>query len=90
MLRDKRIAEDLTQAELAGLAAVGRQWLNAFEHGDKPGARLDMVMRVIAALDTAVSLGGPDRPPVPAGTDVSSDAAAPSIDLDALLAEFDR
>ena len=81
-LRDARLADDLTQAALAELAGVGRQWLNAFEAGDKASAPLDMVMRVVAALDVAVVLSRP----VPTAT-----AAVPDIvDLDAYLSEFDQ
>ncbi len=56
LLRDLRRAADLTQADLADRAQVGRQWLNAFERGDKASAPLDMVMRVAAALDARLVL----------------------------------
>ncbi|MFD3703928.1 helix-turn-helix domain-containing protein [Nocardia sp. NPDC058658] len=55
-LREARIVEDMTQQALASIAGVGRQWLNAFEAGQKPSAPLDMVMRVIAALGVSVKL----------------------------------
>lgn len=56
-LRERRQHLGLTQVELAARAGVGRQWLNAFEMGDKPSAPLDMVLRVAAALDVEVVLG---------------------------------
>ncbi|MFC6011013.1 helix-turn-helix transcriptional regulator [Nocardia lasii] len=77
-LREARIAEDITQQALASLADVGRQWLNAFEAGQKSSAPLDMVMRVISELGVSVTLS--QRAPTPApGIDHEP------IDLDALL-----
>ena len=46
---------------LAEIAGVGRQWLNAFEMGDKPSAPLDMVMRVADALGVSLLLTRPVR-----------------------------
>ncbi|MFT4128225.1 MAG: helix-turn-helix transcriptional regulator [Gordonia sp. (in: high G+C Gram-positive bacteria)] len=77
-LRAVRLDERITQSALAALAGVGRQWLNAFEMGDRPSAPLDMVMRVAAALGVSVRL---DRPPAPRG----GTARNTPIDLDALL-----
>ena len=84
-LREIRVAEQITQSALADLAGVGRQWLNSFEMGDKPSARLDMVMRVATALGVTVVLA----PAVPAGAQGDRPDDEP-IDLDALLSEFDR
>lgn len=81
-LREIRVADEVTQSALADLAGVGRQWLNAFEMGDKPSAPLDMVMRVAAALDATLVLTPPTYPR-------GSPAAAP-IDLDAHLRNYLR
>jgi transcriptional regulator with XRE-family HTH domain len=81
-LRQERIQEEISQSALADLAAVGRQWLNAFELGDKPSAPMDMVLRVAAALGVTVVL----RPPQP--PEVTDDDAP--VDLDQLLGGFDR
>lgn len=81
-LRQARIREEISQSALADLAAVGRQWLNAFELGDKPSAPMDMVLRVAAALGVTVVLHPPQPPEV-------ADDDAP-IDLDELLGGFDR
>jgi transcriptional regulator with XRE-family HTH domain len=82
VLREVRIAEQITQVALAQLAGVGRQWLNAFEMGAKPSAPLDMVMRIVAALDAPITLARPaPRAPSPIGE---------PIDLDALLREYDQ
>jgi transcriptional regulator with XRE-family HTH domain len=84
-LREARLADDLTQAALAELAHVGRQWLNAFEMGEKASAPLDMVMRVIAALDVTVVL---TRPALAAST-VDAEASE-AFDLDKHLSGYDR
>ncbi|WP_051399382.1 helix-turn-helix transcriptional regulator [Haloechinothrix halophila] len=76
-LREIRTAEGITQSALAQLADVGRQWLSTFEMGEKPSAPLDMVMRIIAALDVSVTLSRP-APPAPV------DEEEP-VDLDALI-----
>lgn len=84
-VREARKADGLTQAALADLADVGRQWLNSFEMGEKASAPLDMVMRVIAALDVAVVLTRPS---------LDSTAAKPMVaepfNLDEYLSEYDR
>lgn len=84
-LREIRLVDGMTQAALAELAHVGRQWLNAFEMGGKGSAPLDMVMRVIAALDVAVVL---TRPPLAAAT--ANTEAAEAFDLDEHLSGYDR
>lgn len=81
-LREARIDDGMTQSALAQIAGVGRQWLNSFELGEKPSAPLDMVMRVIAALRTPVTL---TIPPTPA-----NGTAVPEIDLDALLRQYNQ
>lgn len=83
-LREVRVADGVTQSALAELAGVGRQWLNAFEMGDRPSAPLDMVMRVLAAIGATVTLA-PSlsvAEPTPAGEE--------PIDLDELLREYDQ
>lgn len=79
-LRDVRVAEAITQSALANIAGVGRQWLNAFEMGDKPSAPLDMVIRVAAALGVSVAL-------TPSTADrAAAEIADPDlVDLGALL-----
>lgn len=84
-LREARLADGLTQAALAELAHVGRQWLNSFEMGEKVSAPLNMVMRVVAALDVSVVLS---RPPMSAAT--ANPEAAEPFDLDEYLSEYDR
>ncbi|MGP9723336.1 helix-turn-helix domain-containing protein [Corynebacterium sp. AOP40-9SA-29] len=53
-LREVRLEKKITQSTLAEKASVGRQWLNAFELGDKWTAPLDMVYRVLSALEVTV------------------------------------
>ncbi len=46
-----RSAAGLTQAELAEIAGVSRTWLIHFEAGKKRRAQMDVVFKVISALD---------------------------------------
>lgn len=59
---------------LAARAKVGRQWLIGFELGDKHSAPLDMVFRVLSALDLDLTL----TPPPP-------QTSPPPIDLDEII-----
>ncbi len=63
-VRKARAEAGMTQAELASDAGVGRQWLVAFEAGDKISAPFDMVMRVLRVLELEVTLDPsmPKRP----------------------------
>lgn len=81
-LREVRLRLEMTQTEAAQRAGVGRPWLNQFEGGRKPGAPLDMVMRVADALAVTVSLQRAPAREVP--------APAPTVDLDELLMEYRR
>ncbi len=76
-VRDARVLAGISQAELAADARVGRQWLVAFESGDKLSAPFDMVMRVLRVLGLDVTLDpsiparpGRGRPFVPKATEV--------------------
>jgi len=60
--RQARLDAGISQSELAQRSRVGRQWLNAFEAGDKPTAPLDMIMRVAEALGVELVLA-PARNP---------------------------
>ena len=53
VVRERRRALGLSQAECAGRAGVGRQWLSALESGHER-AELVLVMRVLASLDLQV------------------------------------
>lgn len=53
-LREVRLEKGITQSALAEKTNVGRQWLNAFELGDKWTAPLDMVYRVLSTLEVSV------------------------------------
>ncbi|MQY18068.1 helix-turn-helix domain-containing protein [Nocardia macrotermitis] len=85
-LREIRVADEITQSALAALAGVGRQWLNAFEMGDKSSAPLDMVMRVAAALDVTLVLAPPDRHRI----DMQYGIDDEPIDLAAHLEQYNR
>ena len=77
-VRKARAEAGLTQTELASDAGVGRQWLVAFEAGDKLSAPFDMVMRVLRVLELEATLDPSlpkrprrqDQPFIPKATDV--------------------
>lgn len=66
-LREVRLERGITQSALAAKANVGRQWLNAFELGDKWTAPLDMVHKVSSALGATIIF---EPLPVSQATDV--------------------
>lgn len=80
-VRGRRQDLRLSQAELAARAGVSRAWLNAFEAG-KPTAQLDLVIRLLDALDLRLALDDGDR--------TINDRARPgaAVDLDALLDDY--
>ncbi len=49
LIRDRRRALGLDQAELADRIGVGRLWVNQVERG-KPGASIGLVLRALAAV----------------------------------------
>lgn len=55
-VRSARQGAGLTQADLARQAKVGRTWLSQFEDGQKVSARMDMVFRLLAALDLPLDI----------------------------------
>jgi transcriptional regulator with XRE-family HTH domain len=50
-LKAVRLSKSLTQAQLAKQAGVSRAFVIGLERGDKPGAELARVLRVLQALD---------------------------------------
>jgi HTH-type transcriptional regulator/antitoxin HipB len=78
VIRRQRRRLGLSQADLAGRAGVGRQWLVDVEHG-KARAELGLVLRTLAALDLALTLAGDD-----AAATQRDDRIAP-IDIDAII-----
>ena len=80
LVRGRRRALGLSQAELAAKANVSRQWISAFELG-RPGSELRLILRLLEALGLRLSVD-----PV---EEAQPDRQAPSdaVDLDALLEE---
>jgi HTH-type transcriptional regulator/antitoxin HipB len=78
LVRGRRLALGLSQAELAARANVSRQWISAFELG-RPGSELRLILRLLEALDLRLSASPIGE--APEKGQVSSDA----VDLDALL-----
>lgn len=75
-IRRARLDKDLSQAELAERAGVGRPWLSEVENG-KRTAEIGRILLVLSALDLAVELVAAPAP---------GDGA--HVDIDALLAEL--
>jgi transcriptional regulator with XRE-family HTH domain len=50
-IRSLRLAQSLTQDQLAKAAGVSRAFVIGLEHGNKPGAELSRVLRVLQALE---------------------------------------
>jgi y4mF family transcriptional regulator len=54
LIRDRRKALGLDQSALAEQIGVGRVWVNQVEKG-KPGAKLSLVLRALAAVGVELS-----------------------------------
>lgn len=80
-VRGRRLALELSQAQLAARAGVSRQWVNAFEAG-KRTAELGLVLRVLDALDLGLDLRERSSSP--------GRGASGATDLDALLKDYGR
>jgi HTH-type transcriptional regulator/antitoxin HipB len=78
LIRQQRRRLGLNQADLAGRAGVGRQWLVDIERG-KAGAELGLILRTLAALDLTLTVRGDDE----AGR--HPDDAITAIDIDAIV-----
>jgi HTH-type transcriptional regulator/antitoxin HipB len=80
LVRGRRRALGLSQAELAVRANVSRQWISAFELG-RPGAELRLILRLLEALGLQFSVDPVDE------ARRKHQAPSDAVDLDALLAE---
>ena len=60
LIKDRRRALGLDQAELAERIGVGRLWINQVELG-KPGAGMGLVLRALAAVSLELWADEPDR-----------------------------
>jgi HTH-type transcriptional regulator/antitoxin HipB len=78
-IRGRRQALGLTQGELASMAGVSRDWVNAFE-GGKPTVELAHVLRVLDALGLRLDLDE-------GGSRMDAHVASP-VDLDDVLEEY--
>lgn len=83
LIRSRRKARGLGQAELAEMVGVSRRWLNQVEAG-KPGASLSLVLNTLNALNIQIDVrANEDRP--------SSEGIAPVLgpDIDDILGDYD-
>jgi y4mF family transcriptional regulator len=78
-VRGRRQKRGLSQADVARLAGVSRQWVSEFESG-KPTAELRLVIRLLDALQLSLSLDERD-----ADSRTSLPSVSSAIDLDVLL-----
>jgi HTH-type transcriptional regulator/antitoxin HipB len=91
LIRDRRRALKLDQAELAGLIGVSRLWVNQIERG-KAGAGLGLVLRALDALGLTLTA----RPETAQGQGQGQgqgETAPPPIvtpDIDAIVAAHRR
>jgi HTH-type transcriptional regulator/antitoxin HipB len=81
-VRGRRQRLGLSQADVARLAGVSRQWVSEFESG-KPTAELRLVIRLLDALQLSLSLDERD-----ADGRTSLPSVSSVIDLDVLLDEY--
>jgi HTH-type transcriptional regulator / antitoxin HipB len=84
IIRDRRRALSLDQAELATRIGVKRLWVNQVERG-KPGASLGLVLRALAAVD--VEIWGAA---VVKSHDNSDDTLPATTDINAIVAQAKR
>ncbi len=86
LLKDRRRALGLDQADLAAQIGVSRLWVNQVERG-KPGASLGLVLRALAALGIELSGHALDKQ-----GEKRPSAVAPIVapDIDAVVANSRR
>jgi HTH-type transcriptional regulator/antitoxin HipB len=60
LIKDRRRALGLDQAELAERIGVSRLWVNQVERG-KPGAGLGLILRALADLGVELTVGTTDQ-----------------------------
>ena len=78
-IRDERLNQNLTQAQLASKARVSREWLSGVERGERSGAELSKILQVFSALDLEVRVASrsPEESTHPDSTGANSSAAFP-------------
>jgi y4mF family transcriptional regulator len=83
LIRSRRKARGLGQAELAEMVGVSRRWLNQVEAG-KPGASLSLVMNTLNALNIQIEVRANEDRPSPEGI-----APVLGPDIDDILGDYD-
>lgn len=79
LIRQRRRAQHLDQAELARRVGVSRQWIIGIEKG-KVRADLNLVLRTLAALGVVLRADGPEPAESP------GPGRRPVVDIDDVLA----
>ena len=83
LIRDRRRARELDQAELARSVGVSRLWINQVEKG-KPGASLGLVLRTLDVLGIRLQTA-PET-----GVDVATGEPVITADIDEIVANARR
>jgi HTH-type transcriptional regulator / antitoxin HipB len=83
LIRDRRRALGLGQAELAAKVGASRLWVNQIERG-KPGASLGLVLRTLATL--GLTLHGADAQQPAELSRSKRPAPVTSVDINAVIA----
>lgn len=76
LIRSRRKARGLGQAELAEMVGVSRRWLNQVEAG-KPGASLSLVLNTLNALNVQIEVRADEEVPAAKG---ANPVLSPDID----------
>jgi HTH-type transcriptional regulator / antitoxin HipB len=79
LIRQRRRAQRLDQAELARRVGVSRQWIIGMEQG-KVRAELNLVLRTLDALGVVLRAGGPEPSKAP--------GRSPVVNLEDVLAVY--
>jgi HTH-type transcriptional regulator/antitoxin HipB len=78
LIRDKRKAQKLDQAELAKKVGVNRRWVLEVERG-KPRAEIGLVLKTLDALGLTLSIAGDAGPRRRSGREIEP------VDIDAII-----
>jgi y4mF family transcriptional regulator len=84
LIRSRRKALGLHQAELAEMVGVSRRWLNQVEAG-KPAASLSLILNTLNALNLQIEVRADEETPAPKGI-----APIISPDIDDILEGYNE
>lgn len=82
LIRSRRKARGLGQAELAKMVGVSRRWLNQVEAG-KPGAGLSLILNTLNALNVQIEVQADEEKPATKGSN-----PVVTADIDNILRDY--